>query len=198
MLSNFMSPRDLVLFPILNRQDADQERFLLTLLDERIDELRHLLGCNASLGNALVVVEQNPPDFSEVVQCFLDTPTSPLIAADALSVKAFRRCTLSQIRVTAESNTPGAPISFQRVLLELDSGRHFLEGLLHPFIFSARRCGFVHQPHLVNRLNFFRRVFFKNDHFRLFRGSVFDFFWLFVRLFLFSSNKNISFLLHFF
>ena len=40
---------------------------LFTLLDERVDVLRHLLGFCTSLVNVLLVVEQNHPDFSEGV-----------------------------------------------------------------------------------------------------------------------------------
>ena len=67
MLSNFMLLKELILLPILPHRAADQESFVLTLIDERVDVLRHLLGCNIRLVNVLFVVLENPPDFSEGV-----------------------------------------------------------------------------------------------------------------------------------
>ena len=67
-----MSPKNLVLFLVLPHQIPDPESFLFTLLDERIDVLRHLFGRGTSLGNVLIMVEQNPPDFPEVVLVLLD------------------------------------------------------------------------------------------------------------------------------
>ena len=71
MLSYLVSLKDLLLLLILPHQAADQESLLLTLLDERVDVLRHLLGRHTSLVNVLLVVEQNPPDLSEGVLVLL-------------------------------------------------------------------------------------------------------------------------------
>ena len=72
ILPHFMPLKNLVLLLVLLHQVSDPEVVLLTLLDERIDVLRHLLGRCPSLGNMLLVVEEDPTNFPEVTLVFLD------------------------------------------------------------------------------------------------------------------------------